>query len=652
MPDETATILLNGNSYVVKLPIRHYDVPVQTEPFRTTGAFLRSNNPKLEPYAFNDWHKGFGTRLVRPGHPEDQKGFFDATVLTMWKQGITAPITEAEVTDIADKFITCSALYNGSLWAIWSPTATTIGVTLVARTAAATWTGGGTVFTDTTANGVVALDLIAADKLYCLLNNDVGSPFDHVVRYSLDGVTWTAPATTPITIDLIASAQNKNLDNGRLAFDGTRIIAVIWDSVNSIVKTFSSTNGGDTWAETTGCRFSSSSGVTGAVAYLDTDDTINIYVATANGLKMVDIAAATQTTILDFNGNTHNGRRMTTHNGSLYVPIDNGANAPFGMKKITISNGGRIIEDVGLDITQGIPADMLGNVRWMRSSGPFLFAAVGGNGASRNARIICTSGLPGEGWQMVNQHSTANDIYPWVDVIGADMYLQRGGAVITDPGDTIRLLNLLAPPNSGVTFSYQTAAILELPEFGGDAPSEDGAFFQVQAEASGLVDAAEVIIHRYGVNGASASTTTGPTINGTNRRGNLGTSNRGVSARTLRQSLRFDRGGDTALTVLLREFVLLFRKNPAHLHGWEFEIDVEATRQLDRGESSIYDELETINHLDTLVPFVEYQALGEVQVEMVNFERMDWIRGGELNRQNARVEGTIKIRLEEVLAHT
>src|SRR3990167_3256600 len=167
MPEETTPILLNGNLYVVKLPIRHYDVSVQTEPFRTTGAFLRINNPKLEPYAFNDWRKGFGTRFIRPGHPEDRQGFFDATVLTMWKDSIVLPITQGAVTDVASYFITCSALYNGALWAAWSSINSGTRSNVVARSAAATWTGGGDISGSATGGSVMAVDMIAADKLYC-----------------------------------------------------------------------------------------------------------------------------------------------------------------------------------------------------------------------------------------------------------------------------------------------------------------------------------------------------------------------------------------------------------------------------------------------------------------------------------------------------
>lgn len=642
-----AVIHLNSRAYTIRMPIRHYDVDTQTPAYRTTGQFLRQNNPKLESYAFNDWDGGFGARMVRPGHLGDLRKFFDATVLTIHRQALTLPITEGAVTDIATSQIVGSTLYNGSLWAIWSPV--TASDAVVARTAGASWTGGGNVLSG---GSQIAFDLIAADKLYAFgLIFRVGDD-DHVVRYSTDGVTWTAPATTPITVGLAGETEQETIqtDPGRLAFDGTRIIVVLWDSISNIIRTYSSTNGGDTWAETTGCRFNSSSGVTGAIAYLDTDDTINIYVATANVLKMVDIGAATQSTILNFNGNTHNGRRLTVHNGSLYVPIDNGTNAPFGMKRITVNNGGRVIEDVGLDIEQAIPADLLGNVRWMRSFGPWLFIAVGGGAASRNARILAHTGLPGHGWQQVYRYGTANDIVPWFDLVGSDLYLQQGGATSADAGDTIRLLNVVATPNSGVTFSYQATADLELPEFGADAPEEDSAFLQVQIEASDLVDGAEVVDFEYGVNGANP-TTAGPTLNATNRRQDLA-SGVGVSGRTMRGNWEFNRGGTTGNTPKVREAVLLFRKRPAHLHGWELEIDADETARQDvtRSVDDILTDLETANHSVTLVVFQEAGQEAAVNVEVASMERIETVIANPMMERHSQLSVVVKVRLEQVLA--
>ena len=66
---ETATVQLNSLPWQVRLPIERYGVKMQTPAQRFSAPFLRTNNPKLEPYAFNDWRRGFGTRFVRPGHP-------------------------------------------------------------------------------------------------------------------------------------------------------------------------------------------------------------------------------------------------------------------------------------------------------------------------------------------------------------------------------------------------------------------------------------------------------------------------------------------------------------------------------------------------------------------------------------------------------
>ena len=659
---ETATVQLNSLPWQVRLPIERYGVKMQTPAQRFSAPFLRTNNPKLEPYAFNDWRRGFGTRFVRPGHPEDLQGFFDAVATTIWKQAIVLPISRGGIADLTASMIFCSATFRGSLWEIWSPVnddALPLS-TIEARDAGGQTlndppSGGGTVFTEIAqTNGMRAYDLIAADKLYCILgHND-----DHLLRYSTDGITWTAPATTAPPLNLLTNTATMLAanDGARLAYDGARVILVLRDDAGGQIEVWDSTNGGDTW--TVRETWAANSGPTGAVTYLDTDDSTQLYVANRDALWLVDIVAGTADIIFTFNGNQFNGQRMAVHNGSLYVPIDNGANAPFGMKKITVQNGIRVIEDVGLDVAQEIPANMLGNIRWMRVSGPWLFASLGGDGASRNARILALSGIPGEGWQAVLKFSSehgadlaANDLCTWFDFGGLNLVFQAGGATTSDLGDVMALLNLLAPPTSGVTMVYGSTGDLALPEIGGDAPEEPGGFFGVHVDAFDLVDAAEVLDFEYGLNGAAPTDPGGSllkTINNTTRRVTLGANGEGISARTLRPNIEFNRGGTSSLSPKLRELVVLFRKEPARKYGYILDIDLRATETLVRNYEQMVTQLETIFDSAVLLAFQEYGQETTRYVEVVDFTFKDWVRGSVMAQSQGEREGMVRIVVEEL----
>lgn len=645
----THVISLNGNPYVVRLPVREYAVEQQSPAFRTTGAFARINNPKAEPYAFNDWSRGFGTKTVRAGRAEDRAGFFDATVMTIWKQSLVLPLTPQDIVDIADYQISASATFKGSTWALFTPNtdhADPNASCEIREYTGDAWSNGGQLFNNGTTWGY---DLIAAgSKLYAI----VGINTDwHVMRYSTDGATWTAPATTPPTTGLLTDHEVQ--DGAKLTYDGANVIVALKDDTNGQIKLQTSTDGGDTWGNPAGgaIAVASGGGPNGLTTYLDTDGSTVVYMGAQEGVWLIDLAAGTAELVITMAVAAENGKRLVAHNGSLYIPVDHGDAAPFGMKRITISGTDRIIEDVGLDVVQGIPSNLLGKVQWCTSIGPWLFVAIKGNGASRTARILALSGIPGEGWQNVYKHGSANDPITWLGGSGNDLLFQEGGLALTDPGNSKRLDNMFAPPNSGLTFVYDSVGDLELPDFGGDAPSESGGFLQAQIDALDLVDAAEEIHFEYGLNGATPTTDDTNTLNSTNRKVGLGTSSRGLSARTIRTNWEFNRGGTTGNTPKVSELVLLFRKEPANLHGWEVEIDLEETaRQFPRrGIAVLLSELNTVETSNTLVPFQLATDDTERQVEMVAPAYGWWLEGRQGGQSYAYRAGIMQIKIEEVV---
>ena len=666
---DLAPVLLNGNRYRVRYPIARELIQRQTAPIRTTGGFLRTNDPKMEAYVFNSWRRGLGTRYVRPGHPEDREGFWHTNCLTLWPNHISFPISSTNATlpthNSVAYSIVASAIFNGRLWALMRPPeegAFGIASVIARNLSGATWGGGGDVLTEAAATEkIMGFDMIVAEaKLYAI--GAIGGGF--LLRYSSDGVTWTAPATTaPPTGGLFTSATtmiNDQAYGARLAYDGVNVVLAIHDQVGGEIEVYKSTNGGDTWASVLTRNIQSSGGPTGLKAYLHTDGTIVVYLAAAEGLYLIDIPTSgtiNAEQLMVFNGNARNGMRMETHQGSLYIPIDNGNDAPFGMKKLTVVGDQRTIEDVGLDITQGVPDTLLGAVRWMRSQGPFLFASVGGAAASRNAYILAITGAKGDGWQCVQQHGTANDPMPWLDFNGADLILQLGGetaAGATDPGDARRDVNLLIPTagTSGVHTFAGGPFDLELPDFGGDAPEEPGAFFAAAIEGLSLADGAEFIDVEYGLNGATPSApATDVRLDDTNRRQSLGTSSRGLSARTIRINLELNAGAN--LSPRLRQFTLLFRKRPARLERYLMEIDIMATSAEEgqgqqRGYNVILNELNTIFDSQIAVPFTPDADTGEIQVEVTDYRFGDWTTAPPQSRDTAHREGRVSVVLEQV----
>jgi hypothetical protein len=150
----------------------------------------------------------------------------------------------------------------------------------------------------------------------------------------------------------------------------------------------------------------------------------------------------------------------------------------------------------------------------------------------------------------------------------------------------------------------------------------------------------------------SDPTTAGPTIDDTNRKQGLGTSKRGLSARTIRQNIEFNRGSTTTKTPSLREWVILFRKKAEELHGYEFDIDaLETERLFHRGQDQIRDELRALRRTATLFEFIESDSEGAVQVEIPTFNDLDFITTGAGSQAKSQVGGLIQVRLEEMLEH-
>jgi len=157
----------------------------------------------------------------------------------------------------------------------------------------------------------------------------------HDITRSTDGVTWTECATPP-TVGLLDNdvTANEDIDAGLLAEIGGEAVAVLWDETNSTITFFSSTNGGDVWADEA-VDIPSGNGPQGVAVMKGVDNEDKLYVGTREGLWEVDTAPSTWTfrqvdTLPPHNDNC---RRMTVHQRDLWyglgVSDDESAPVPY-----------------------------------------------------------------------------------------------------------------------------------------------------------------------------------------------------------------------------------------------------------------------------------------------------------------------------------
>jgi len=137
-----------------------------------------------------------------------------------------------------------SVEFKGALWGLFEGKVDATGRgRIYARkyTASSTsWTGGGTVYSSSTAP-VVALDLAVIGNYIVALFVDGD---DHLVYRSTDGISWSA-SSTQITGNLLVDTvvEGETIRAGKLvSFTGSTIYAFIWDEDSQTVDVFKSTN--------------------------------------------------------------------------------------------------------------------------------------------------------------------------------------------------------------------------------------------------------------------------------------------------------------------------------------------------------------------------------------------------------------------------
>ena len=420
---------------------------------------------------------------------------------------------------------------------------------------------------------------------------------------SSDGATWTA-STTQLTQNLLLNSvtSDEDIDAGLLVEIGGDLVALVWHEDNGTITAFTSTNGGTAFSDESNFDIGSANGPQGAVVYPDIDGSNKIYLGTAEGLYIVDTSPSDWTFELVFpmNHSTDNCRRMTVHEGSIWFAqgVDNDSPAPI--YKLTVQGNSRIIESgFGLSFGDGVPSNLLGPVRWMKSTGDQLFISVGGGAASRNARILCWNST---GWHHMTKFGTANNKINWMTVGSGDDGVPRlhYGVKTSASASSFKFLEQpLVNPRSGVEIKREDlsgtdSGTIQLPFFDFGIPHENKAFLAAHVSADDLTSNEKVEFF-YGINGADdLDQDLGDFTSSVSKL--LFGSGAGISAKNIGILLKLDRGGTNTLTPKIRDITLEGYVVPGLAQEHRMTIDIDATAR-DTGQS-----IETvISNLETLL---------------------------------------------------
>ena len=458
---------------------------------------------------------------------------------------------------------------------------------------------------------------------------------------------------------------NENIDAGLLLTLGNELVAAVWDEVGSVIRFYSTSDVDENmkWVDQN-VRISSSRGPLGICAYPDIDRVLKIYVATYEGIYVIDPSDTDWDYQLMFpmTGHNDNGRRMVVHNGSIWISQGVGDTSPASIYRLTVQGDRRLIESgFGLSAGDSVPSDMMGSVNWMKSAGDFLYISVGGHSGSTKSRLLAHNGL---GWHHMYQYTTAEDPIEWIDFSGDDDGTPRLHYAIRTATNASNAKFLGQPnvnPSSGITINRQNdsdnvVGYLVLPYIDLGMPHESKVWLRGHVNADDLHSSAsnEYITIHYGKDGAARTTTSlgsftsATTVNTFDSNAGESASNIGMRVHLIR------RDGDAEKTPKLKDITVEAMVVPGNgnvMYQHEFTIDISQTA-VANGLSSetVYSNLKT---LLASIPQVDLEFGGESRKVTVDRESAsfltsfdDWTASSSPNTLMSR-KGYLKLTVTE-----
>lgn len=498
-----------------------------------------------------------------------------------------------------------------------------------------TW-GAGTndkqVFTNAAES--VALDIMAqkTSLLALFANGD-----DHHVYLTTNPFldAWDAP-TTDITLALLTNdvTAHEDIDAGLLADIGGEAVAVLWHEDNGTITFSSSTDAGANWTDE-GVDIASGNGPQGVAVMAGADGFLKLFVGTREAIYEVDTEPATWT----FNPvyvapvpHNDNFRRMTV--GQILgtkafgiwfgLGVDDNTPAPVGILYVEGGHYSAPINEIngislGPAAKDGCAAKKLGPIRWWKAAGQFMFAAVGGGAASRNAWIMCHNGF---GWHCFHVHGTANQKIQWMDISADDDGIPRlHYAVRTEPDNvSAQFLALpLSNPRDGQSYTFYDGSTVpgfwQSPEFNLDS-TETKNLLTLAVEGSGLgTTSAEYFNVDFGIDRAAPDNTNLGDITSTTSKLSFG-SDAGVAATSWSFEVNFFNKTGISSTPFYYGTEIRAEPRYAAKAGYEMLIDLEASARL-QGKSigEVTGQLYTARDTDTLVTF-QYSPIAQTRVRI------------------------------------
>jgi hypothetical protein len=654
-----SVIELNAAYYVVDRVAQGY-VPRLSSPFRTTGVQVRTDDSSVGRYVHPAFPLGIGWERIKRDSGRGMGGLRDSTCWTTLGPVTLGKLQETQTHAGADHFKK-AVNFKADLWGLFEEDYGEDGQQIMSRKfggSGDSWAGGGKVAgaTSGTTIGSRGWDIVVhKGELFVLHNGDAaaaGTSAAEEVCYglsaSVDGATWTDAGLTDFPDSTssnrylptaVTRRNNFDDDMGRLLSFGNVLLAAMFrhpdgtDGDGNIVV-LSSTDSGDNWdADVT---IPSGDGPKAFVDWYDMSLSRSPVLVTAEGVWSIDYTNDSFELIYALDGDPANGRWSVVGNdGALYVGLGSGSIIRLA---ITDSNVLAVI-NIGPP-GDGLVAARQGHVNYMlRTPTEWLLVAYGGHASGKNASIfmIDTSVLltdPETGKRFMPWHHMWQDATGNLDIVSMaysaeDDATPRLHFAVEGTAASINyhIEEPFVHPNQSSTVKYQATSVLRLPDDDLGDPQTNATVLQALVDADDLSADTddEYIALRYGLNGASDTTTTlGNFLSGTIAQ-SFG-SGAGVAARRVGINLLFDRGSTTTNTPKMNEFELQAHHVLLDKKTWTFTVDIHATASGETSPSlaadtdiheTIISALEAIVESSTLVTFTA-GGMSQVRVKVPN----------------------------------
>ena len=621
-------ISLNGQTYVVG-PIDMTWVPRQSPAYRTQGTQSRGNDPSMNHFLHRSFPWGIGWSRIKREIGRGVGGLLDSTCWTA-----LGPVTLGKLQEVQSHAANAdhwkkAVNFKSDLWGLFERDFSAANVTdIVSRKFGATsddWTGGGQIRAandggDPNATGIRGFDLgVHKGSLFVLCS---GAPlpagataeeFVYGVASSAAGATWAdagligwpdSATTNRYLTSTITRRNDFNDDMGRLLSFGNVLLAAIYRHPSStdgtgLIEVLSSTDSGANWASDV--TIPASDGPKAFVDWVTIGGVRSPVLVIPDGVYSIDYTNNTFALIYALDGDPNTGRWAEVGNdGSLYVGLGSGS-----ILRLTIREADNLDVMVIGPPGDGLVTAKQGRANYiLKTPSEWLLVAYGGHAASRNASIfmIDTSVIltdPETGkrfmpWHHMYQDGTANlDIvalaYSTEDDATPRLHFAVEGAAASVNS---HIEEPFVNPKQSTTVKYQATSILRLPDDDLGDPQATTTILDSIVDADDLsVDTTgQYITLRYGLNGASDTTTTlGNFLSGIESLA-FGASSQGVADSRIGINLLFTRDATNTNRPLLNEFGLEAYGFRPSLRRWSMRVDIKATAEGDSKPNKVANE--------------------------------------------------------------